>query len=370
MVIEKYSQSGYIYFIQDGEGGNIKIGFSGNPNERIKQLQTGNGKVFIPLLIQEGNERKESQYHEMFKEHHLHGEWFKPHDSILLFINSQKIKGETKLIERLNNIHNRIENLEIEVKELKRKLEEDYVHGDEVNERHDLMLEYCLQIEHKLDELVKENNLKKGNPEKELEEVKRKLQERDEKDLKEGVESEDDKDDFIGKYEGKYKDGLLNGQGTSTNQNGGKYVGENKDGIRNGQGIYTWSNGSKYVGEWKDGEMNGEGTITYPDGNKYVGEFKDGERNGQGIYTWSDGRKYVGEFKDGILNGKGTLTQPDGEKYEGEWKDGERNGQGTDTSSEGEKYVGEFNDGDFWNGIWYGEHGDLIWKFVNGVKQR
>ena len=162
MVIEKYSHSGYIYFIQDGEGGNIKIGFSGNPNERIKQLQTGNGKVFIPLLIQEGNEKNEDSYHEMFKEHHLHGEWFKPHDSILLFINSQKIKGETKLIERLNNIHNRIEKVEIEVKELKRKLEEDYVHGDEVNERHDLMLEYCLQIEHKLDELVKENNLKKG----------------------------------------------------------------------------------------------------------------------------------------------------------------------------------------------------------------
>ena len=97
MVIEKYSHSGYIYFIQDGEGRNIKIGFSGNPNERIKQLQIGNGKVFIPLIIQEGNEKKEDSYHEMFKEHHLHGEWFKPHDSILLFINSQKIKGETKL---------------------------------------------------------------------------------------------------------------------------------------------------------------------------------------------------------------------------------------------------------------------------------
>jgi hypothetical protein len=39
-----------------------------------------------------------------------------------------------------------------------------------------------------------------------------------------------------------------------------------------------------YEGEWKDGQPNGQGTMTYANGKKEVGEFKDGE--------------YVGEFKD------------------------------------------------------------------------
>jgi len=31
-----------------------------------------------------------------------------------------------------------------------------------------------------------------------------------------------------------------------------------------------------YEGEWKNGFPNGQGTETYPNGGKYVGEFKDG----------------------------------------------------------------------------------------------
>ena len=49
----------------------------------------------------------------------------------------------------------------------------------------------------------------------------------------------------------------------------------------------------------KDGIPNGQGTSTFRDGGKYVGEFKDGLLNGQGISTSFDGMKYVGQFKDG-----------------------------------------------------------------------
>ena len=49
------------------------------------------------------------------------------------------------------------------------------------------------------------------------------------------------------------------------------YEGEFKDGKYDGQGTYTWSDGRKYVGEWLDGKQNGHGTVTSPDG-KYVGE--------------------------------------------------------------------------------------------------
>jgi len=102
----------------------------------------------------------------------------------------------------------------------------------------------------------------------------------------------------------------------------------------------------KYQGQVKDGKPNGLGSLTYPDGSKYVGEFKDGKKHGQGTFTWSNGKKSVGE-----------------------WKDGERNGQGTITYPDGIKYVGEFKDGELWNGIFYEKNGNIIEKWVNGVKQ-
>jgi hypothetical protein len=102
---------------------------------------------------------------------------------------------------------------------------------------------------------------------------------------------------------------------------------------------------------------------------KYVGEYKDGKRNGQGTITWSDGKNYVGEFKDGKFNGHGKLTWSDGKKYVGEWKNGRRDGQGTQTWLDGRKYVGEYKDGKTWNGTGYDKNGNIIIKFVNGVKQ-
>ena len=49
-----------------------------------------------------------------------------------------------------------------------------------------------------------------------------------------------------------------------------KYDGDWKDGKENGQGTLTWSNGSKYEGEWKNGKRTGHGTLTNSDGKKYV----------------------------------------------------------------------------------------------------
>ena len=58
----------------------------------------------------------------------------------------------------------------------------------------------------------------------------------------------------------------------------------------------------------KDGIPNGQGTSTFRDGGKYIGEYREGLLNGQGTFTWSNGNKYVGEFKDGLLNGQGIST--------------------------------------------------------------
>ena len=101
------------------------------------------------------------------------------------------------------------------------------------------------------------------------------------------------------KYEGEWRDGKRNGQGTfyslADNQNkGDKYEGNYKDGLRHGQGTYIFANGSKFVGEWIDGKYNGQGTFYYLandqyKGDKYEGNYKDGLRHGQGIYTKANG---------------------------------------------------------------------------------
>ena len=151
-----------------------------------------------------------------------------------------------------------------------------------------------------------------------------------------------------------------------------QYKGDVENGKPNGLGVIINTNKGKYVGEWRDGKKQGQGTFTYGkgkwEGEKYEGEFKDGYRHGQGIYTWSDGDKYVGEFKDDKPNGKGTYTWSDGRKYEGEFENGIKHGQGTWTSIKGYKYVGEWRENKSWNGKEYDKKGNIIGKYVNGVK--
>ena len=67
---------------------------------------------------------------------------------------------------------------------------------------------------------------------------------------------------------------------------------------------------------------------------------------------------------------QGNFTFPNGTKYKGELKDGKPNGQGTSTFPDGGKYVGEFKDGKRWNGTMYDKEGNIIGKWVNGVKQK
>jgi len=160
-----------------------------------------------------------------------------------------------------------------------------------------------------------------------------------------------------------------------TESDGSTYEGEFKNGEMNGQGTYTYPDGEKKEGEFKDGEIwNGQGTeiFTFEDmegTDKYEGGFKNGKSHGQGKYTTYNGLIYEGEHKDGLRNGQGTETNVR-EKYVGEWKEGRRNGQGTLTSYDGSKYVGEFKNGKEWNTKYYDKNGNIMGKIVNGVKQK
>ena len=90
---------------------------------------------------------------------------------------------------------------------------------------------------------------------------------------------------------------------------------------------------------------------------------------GFGKYTYLDGEKYEGDWRNGKYHGQGTYTSKDGEKFVGEWKDGRENGQGKRTFPDGRKYIGEFKGGDPWNGVEFNKDGNIIGKWVNGVRQ-
>ena len=99
-----------------------------------------------------------------------------------------------------------------------------------------------------------------------------------------------------------------------------------------------------------------------------MGEWKNGEPNGLGIFSSPDGGKYEGEWENGEMEGQGIFTLPDGMKYMGEFKNGKNHGQGTFIFSDGRKYAGEFKKGKPWNITEYDKDGNIIGKYINGVK--
>ena len=107
---------GYIYFIQQGLDGQIKIGYSQDPKDRLKTLQTSNPRELRLLLTLQGNEDYERKLHKQFERHKLKGEWFEPHEDVLIFIENNK-SGDVAL----ERIENTILGLQSEIEELKRE---------------------------------------------------------------------------------------------------------------------------------------------------------------------------------------------------------------------------------------------------------
>ena len=71
-----------IYFVQ-AETGQIKIGIANNVAKRFSNLR-GSSPVALKLLLTvPGGINAECELHHQFREHRLHGEWFRPHPDIL-----------------------------------------------------------------------------------------------------------------------------------------------------------------------------------------------------------------------------------------------------------------------------------------------
>ena len=75
----------FVYAITDGEF--IKIGVSVNPNKRLKQLSTGSAKRLVLLGYFNGGYTLETELHESHIKVRNNGEWMKPTNDLLNYLN-------------------------------------------------------------------------------------------------------------------------------------------------------------------------------------------------------------------------------------------------------------------------------------------
>jgi predicted GIY-YIG superfamily endonuclease len=66
----------YVYFIQSGSNGSVKIGLSNDPERRLRQLQTGNLRELRLRHVVPGTRGTENDLHVRFAPARIRGEWF------------------------------------------------------------------------------------------------------------------------------------------------------------------------------------------------------------------------------------------------------------------------------------------------------
>jgi hypothetical protein len=72
-----------VYFVQAGESGPVKIGVTGNIEDRVRTMQTGSPQPLRVLATFPGGFDLEARLHRMFAPHRVHGEWFAPAPDLL-----------------------------------------------------------------------------------------------------------------------------------------------------------------------------------------------------------------------------------------------------------------------------------------------
>ena len=89
----------YVYFIEDMEMGNIKIGRSRNPAARFAKLQTGSpGKLKILGILHDTKGDLEAKIHRILRPYWLRGEWFKGTPEVKAYADTgyDLLAGETR----------------------------------------------------------------------------------------------------------------------------------------------------------------------------------------------------------------------------------------------------------------------------------
>lgn len=81
-----------VYFVKDTLNGNIKIGYSSTLRTRIAGIKSGDGSNIELLFIIHGDKDTENYYHTKFYHDHIIGDWFRPSEDLMKFINEQLSK--------------------------------------------------------------------------------------------------------------------------------------------------------------------------------------------------------------------------------------------------------------------------------------
>lgn len=90
---ESFAGKEHVYFIQQGEMGFVKIGYSKNPAHRIMILQTAHGERLSMRACAPGGKEQERALHARFASLRVVGEWFRPGDELLAYIQTVAGKG-------------------------------------------------------------------------------------------------------------------------------------------------------------------------------------------------------------------------------------------------------------------------------------
>jgi hypothetical protein len=77
------------------------------------------------------------------------------------------------------------------------------------------------------------------------------------------------------------------------------YINCNTNHCRSGTGRYTYKDGSYFEGEFRAGYPDGQGTCYYANGDKYTGGWKNNAPQGEGIMYFSSGLVYGAEWSAG-----------------------------------------------------------------------
>jgi hypothetical protein len=72
----RQERASFVYFIQDGDDSPVKIGVAADPEQRRRELQTGNYRRLAIRLVIPGDSALEAELHRRFKDWHVEGEWF------------------------------------------------------------------------------------------------------------------------------------------------------------------------------------------------------------------------------------------------------------------------------------------------------
>lgn len=97
-----------IYFIRGKESGNIKIGFSINPEKRKSNLQTAHYEELEFIGIMNGSLEDESKIKEFFSEFKIRGEWYRPVKEVLDYVKENANKPKKNIVSSLGSNEYRI----------------------------------------------------------------------------------------------------------------------------------------------------------------------------------------------------------------------------------------------------------------------